>query len=168
MISSPWGPQLRLFEEKAHDRQIAGFPGKTTRRALLAGNIKAVALIAAGALVTGLTPAKADGGEGGDDHGGHKGGPCFLKGTRIQTVLRTPHRRSGCRRCVADGVRRRAPRQMDWKLQTATDASKPWVKDARPVRIQGQELGYASFEPATTRSDPCPVKGPGDELGLSA
>jgi len=56
---------------------------ETTRRGLLARNIKAIALVAAGALVTKLTPAKA-----GEDESGHDGGHCFLRGTKIQTVER--------------------------------------------------------------------------------
>lgn len=39
------------------------FKSKTTRRGLLAGNVKAIAAIAAGALLTKLTPAKAHEGE---------------------------------------------------------------------------------------------------------
>lgn len=55
---------------KTHDLQA-----KTTRRGLLAGNIKAIAFIAAGALVTRLTPAQAKGDEGrGGGWGWHEDG----------------------------------------------------------------------------------------------
>src|SRR5215467_3434196 len=74
---------------------------ETTRRGLLTHNVKAIAVIAAGAAMTRLTPARAQSGGGNNNNNGNSGGSnggnnnnnggkgqnkCFLKGTKIQTV----------------------------------------------------------------------------------
>jgi hypothetical protein len=141
---------------------------ETTRRGLLAGNIKAIAFIAAGALVTKLTPAKAEddddgrhGGRGGGDDGGHRGhgggddgghegghgggrggGHCFLRGTKIRTV-------EGERAIETLAVGDFLPtvfggvRPIQWIerfRRSRVDASKPWQNHARPVRIMKSAL----------------------------
>jgi hypothetical protein len=76
----------------------------TTRRGLLSTNIKAIAVIAAGALVTRLTPAKADpgqnnnGGNGnGNGNGGHGQKSVLFEGNEnTDRGRRAPRRRSGC------------------------------------------------------------------------
>jgi Hint domain len=110
---------------------------ETTRRGLLAHNIKAIAVIAAGALVTKLTPAKAQA-----IPGGHRHDHCFLRGTKIQTVEGE--------RCIEDlavgdllptvfgGVR---PIQWIERFRRKkVDARKPWQNHARPVRIMKSAL----------------------------
>jgi len=57
------------MDEKSQDLETV-----TTRRGLLAGNIKAIAFIAAGALVTKLTPANARDGDGWREGRGWGGG----------------------------------------------------------------------------------------------
>jgi hypothetical protein len=111
---------------------------ETTRRRLLAGNIKAIAAVAAGALVMKLTPARAQN-QGGNGNGK---GKCFLRGTKIQTV-------EGERRIedlaigdllptVFGGVR---PIQRIVRFRrTKVDAGKPWQNHARPVRIMKSAL----------------------------
>jgi hypothetical protein len=127
---------------------------ETTRRGLLAGNIKAIAFIAAGALMARLTPAKAergdDGGHGGHGdgdgghggHGGHGGGHCFLRGTKIRTV-------DGERAIEALAVGDLLPtvfsgvRPIQWIerfRRKKLDARKPWQNHARPVRIMKSAL----------------------------
>jgi Hint domain len=123
----------------------------TTRRGLLSTNIKAIAVIAAGALVTRLTPAKADpgqnnnGGNGngnGNGNGGHGQNQCFLRGTKIQTV-------EGERRVEDLVVGDLLPtvfggaRPIQWIVRfrrTRLDPSKPWQNHARPVRVMKSAL----------------------------
>jgi Hint domain len=139
------------------------FETRTTRRGLLAGNVKAIAFIAAGALATKLTPAKAHEGEGrgwgegggrgegrgwgwgegrgrGEGRGG--GGQCFLRGTIIRTV-------EGERRIEELAVGDLLPtvfggvRPIQWIVRfrrNRVDASKPWQDHARPVRIMKSAL----------------------------
>jgi hypothetical protein len=131
------------------------FETRTTRRGLLAGNVKAIAFIAAGALVTKLTPAKAheDGGRGegrgwgwgeGRGHGEGRGGggQCFLRGTKIRTV-------EGERRIEELAVGDLLPtvfggeRPIQWIVRfrrSRVDASTPWQNHARPVRIMKSAL----------------------------
>jgi Hint domain len=103
----------------------------TTRRSLLARNIKTIAFVAAGALVTKLTPAHAV-----------PRPACFLRGTKIQTV-------DGERRIedlvvgdllptVFGGVR-----PIQWIVRfrrQKADASQPWPSHARPIRIMKSAL----------------------------
>jgi hypothetical protein len=107
---------------------------ETTRRGLLAGNIKAMAVIAAGALVTKLTPAKAQLAPAKPK--------CFLRGTKIQTV-------EGERRVEALAVGDLLPtvfggvRPIQWIerfRRKKVDARKPWQNHARPVRIMKSAL----------------------------
>jgi hypothetical protein len=102
---------------------------ETTRRGLLAGNIKTIAFVAAGALVTKLTPAKA-------------GAACFLRGTKIQTV-------QGERRVEDLAVGDFLPtvfggvRPIQWIVRfrrRKLDARKLWQNHARPVRIMKSAL----------------------------
>jgi hypothetical protein len=103
----------------------------TTRRHLLARNIKTIAFVAAGAVVMKLTPAKA------------VGKPvCFLKGTKIQTA-------EGERRIEDLAVGDLLPtvfggvRPIQWIVRfrrTKADAGKPWESHARPIRIMKSAL----------------------------
>jgi len=128
---------------------------QTTRRGLLAGNIKAIAFIAASALMARLTSAKAEdggdhgghgdgGGDGGGHggHGGHGGGHCFLRGTKIRTV-------DGERAIETLAVGDLLPtvfggvRPIQWIerfRRKKLDARKPWQNHARPVRIMKSAL----------------------------
>jgi hypothetical protein len=104
----------------------------TTRRHLLARNIKTIAFVAAGAVVMKLTPAKA------------VAKPvCFLKGTKIQTA-------EGERRIEDLAVGDLLPtvfggvRPIQWIVsfrRNRTDAGKPWGNHARPIRIMKSALG---------------------------
>jgi hypothetical protein len=132
-----------------------GVRAETTRRGLLTDNMKAIAVIAAGAAMTAatarLTPARAqaggnggngNGNSGGNNNGGKGQNKCFLKGTKIQTV-------EGERRVedlaigdllptVFGGVR---PIQWIVRFQrTKVDAGKGWQNDARPIRIMKSAL----------------------------
>jgi Hint domain len=143
------------------------FETQTTRRGLLAGNVKTIAAIAAGAVVTKLTPAKAREGEGREEHrdrgegrgegwgwgegrGGGEGrgegrgggGYCLLRGTKIRTV-------EGERRIEELAVGDLLPtvfggvRPIQWISgfrRNRVDASKPWQNHARPVRIMKSAL----------------------------
>jgi hypothetical protein len=110
---------------------------ETTRRRLLAGNIKAIAAVAAGAVVMKLTPAKA-----GNGNGNGNGGHCFLRGTKIQTA-------DGERRiedlAVGDllptvfGGLRPIQRIVRFRRKRV-DAGKPWQNHARPVRVMKSAL----------------------------
>lgn len=98
----------------------------TTRRNLLTRNIKAIAFVAAGALVTKLTPAHA------------VARPvCFLRGTKIQTT-------EGERRIEDLSVGDLVPtifggvRPIQWIVRFKREkshASQPWPAHARPIRI---------------------------------
>jgi hypothetical protein len=103
----------------------------TTRRGLLARNIKTIAFVAAGALVTKLTPANAV-----------PRPVCFLRGTKIQTV-------DGERRIEDLAVGDFLPtffggvRPIQWIVRfrrNKADAAKPWQDHARPVRIMKSAL----------------------------
>jgi hypothetical protein len=148
IIGGAWFAQL-LTVWRRNMKDVAQRPqAETTRRGLLARNIKAIAVIAAGALVTKLTPAKAQavpagsGGNGGNGNGGNGQNKCFLRGTKIQTV--------GGERCIEDlAVGDLLPtvfggvRPIQWIVRfrrTKVDASKPWQNHARPVRIMKSAL----------------------------
>lgn len=116
---------------------------ETTRRGVLSRNIKAIAAVAAGALMARVSPAKAGmgmGGNGGGNGGGH--GTCFLKGTKIRTV-------EGERRVEELAVGDLLPtvfggvRPIQWIVRfrrTRVDAGKPWQNHARPFRIMKSAL----------------------------
>jgi hypothetical protein len=101
----------------------------TTRRHLLARNIKTIAFVAAGAVVMKLTPAEAR-------------PACFLKGTKIQTIEGE--------RCIEDlAVGDLLPtvfggmRPIQWILRfrrNKVDGSKQWANHARPIRIMKSAL----------------------------
>jgi len=103
----------------------------TTRRSLLARNLKAIGVVAAGAIVTKLTPAHA------------VARPvCFLRGTKVRTV-------EGERRIEDLAVGDQLPtvfggvRPIQWIVRfrrQRAEAGQPWPNHARPIRIMKSAL----------------------------
>jgi hypothetical protein len=118
-----------MMTEKHREPEPKLARGLTTRRGMMAGNIKAIGAIAASAVVANLlAPVKAS---------AHPVA-CFLKGTKIRTVL-------GERRVEDLTIGDLLPtmfggaRPVQWIARyyrrKREDSSIPWAKQAQPVRI---------------------------------
>jgi hypothetical protein len=111
-----------------------------TRREVITGNLKAAGLIAAAAVIARVTPASAKCHLNPQDN--EVGDCCFLRGAKIQTV-------DGERRVEDLAIGDLLPtvfggvRPIQWIARYSRkrgDSGKPWVKAARPVRIQRSAL----------------------------
>ena len=113
-----------MIENEAHDTR-----GLATRRGVIVSNIKAIGAVMASAVVASIaTPA-------------HARTPCFLRGTKIRTVV-------GERRIEDLSVGDLLPtvfggvRPIQWTTRyrrTRRDTAK-WMKDARPVCIKSSAI----------------------------
>lgn len=131
-----------MIGEKPHAPKTAAV---TTRREMIATNVKAIGGILASALVASLS-TRAQANEGHEHHGhafGHgNGGQCFLKGTRIRTV-------HGERNVEDLAIGDLLPtvfggeRPVKWIAQyrrTKVDRGQPWAKRVQPIRIMKSAL----------------------------
>jgi hypothetical protein len=109
-------------------------------------NLMKIGTIAASAMIASIEtkPAHAGGGnQGGNNQGGNRGGPCFLRGTTIQTA-------DGDKRIEDLAVGDLLPtvfggmRPIQWIGRyhfKKPDPTKPWVKDILPIRVARSALG---------------------------